>query len=67
ELSVKVNLVNVIPDSFESKSSLAQIYSGFLKIGDYTVPVSKEMLSATSPFFNILFYDNFGERQNDIF
>ncbi|GMR56696.1 hypothetical protein PMAYCL1PPCAC_26891, partial [Pristionchus mayeri] len=26
-----------------------------------------QMLAATSPFFNVLFYGNFGERKNDIF
>ncbi|GMR55856.1 hypothetical protein PMAYCL1PPCAC_26051, partial [Pristionchus mayeri] len=26
-----------------------------------------QLLAATSPFFNVLFYGNFGERRNDIF
>ncbi|GMR56695.1 hypothetical protein PMAYCL1PPCAC_26890, partial [Pristionchus mayeri] len=67
EMTVSVNLVYAIPDSFESKSSLVNIYSGSLKVGDSIVPVSKEMLAVTSPFFNVLFYGNFGERRNDIF
>ncbi|GMR56669.1 hypothetical protein PMAYCL1PPCAC_26864, partial [Pristionchus mayeri] len=39
-LSVNVNLVNAIPESFELKSSLVNIYSGSLKVGDSTIPVT---------------------------
>ncbi|GMR56694.1 hypothetical protein PMAYCL1PPCAC_26889, partial [Pristionchus mayeri] len=67
EMSVNVNLVNVIPNTLESKSPLVNIYSGSMKVGDSTVPVSKEMLALSSPFFNVLFYGNFGERKKDNF
>ncbi|GMR33423.1 hypothetical protein PMAYCL1PPCAC_33438, partial [Pristionchus mayeri] len=63
EMVVDVKLVYAISDSFESRSSLVKIHSGTLKVGDTTIPISKEMLAVSSPFFDVLFFGPFAERK----
>ncbi|GMR33424.1 hypothetical protein PMAYCL1PPCAC_33439, partial [Pristionchus mayeri] len=67
EMSVNVNLIDAIPDSFVARSAHVLIHSGTLQFKGTIVPVSMELLATTSQHFDALFYAPFKESREGIF